>query len=249
MIKLSRVCYAIWSLRPLVSHKSLKMIYFAYFLEVMSYGIIFWGNSPRSITIFKLQKKGHRLITHSRSRDSCRELFKNLDILPFYSQYIFSLLNFVIDNNILLKTNAEVYDVNTRGRNNLYLSQPRLSTYKNGVYYMGIKAFNQLPSFIKDLSDNKNQFKNAFKTTFFWIPFTHSMISLIVNHHFSRCSSMFCILWCFISINVIISLQTWWLYNTKSYMLCQILLCFYFWFDNDPSLYFDTTIPFLTTIF
>jgi hypothetical protein len=30
---------------------------------------------------------------------------------------------------------------------------------KNGVYYIGIKIFNHLPSFIKDLSDNKNQFK------------------------------------------------------------------------------------------
>jgi hypothetical protein len=73
------------------------------------------------------------------------------------------LLNFVIDNTTLFKTNSEVYNVNTRGTNNFYLSQPRLSTYKNGVYYMGIKVFNQLPSFIKDLSDNKNQFKNTLK--------------------------------------------------------------------------------------
>jgi hypothetical protein len=28
---------------------------------------------------------------------------------------------------------------------------------------MGIKVFNQLPSFIKNLSDNKNQFKNTLK--------------------------------------------------------------------------------------
>jgi hypothetical protein len=85
-IKLSRVCDAIRSLRPFVSHKSLKMIYFAYFNAVVLYGIIFWGNSPHSISIFKLQKRAIRLITNSRSRDSCRELFKNLDILPFYSQ-------------------------------------------------------------------------------------------------------------------------------------------------------------------
>jgi hypothetical protein len=90
----------------------------------MSYGIIFWGNSPHRISVFKLQKRAIRFITNSRSR----ELFKNLDILPFYSQYIFSLLNFVIDNTTLFKTNSEVYDVNTRGRNNVYLSKLRLST-------------------------------------------------------------------------------------------------------------------------
>jgi hypothetical protein len=33
----------------------------------------------------------------------------------------------------------------------------------NGVYYMGIKAFNHLPSYIKKLSDNKNKLKNTFK--------------------------------------------------------------------------------------
>jgi hypothetical protein len=127
-IKLSRTCYAIRSLRHFVSHKSLKKIYFANFHAVMSYGIIFWGNSPHSISIFKLQKRVIRLITNSRSRDSCRELFKNLDILPFYWQYISSLLNCVIDNSTLFKTNSEVYNINTRGRNNFYLSQSRLST-------------------------------------------------------------------------------------------------------------------------
>jgi hypothetical protein len=33
-----------------------------------------------------------------RSRDSCRDLFKNLTILPLQSQYILSLLLFVVDN-------------------------------------------------------------------------------------------------------------------------------------------------------
>jgi hypothetical protein len=73
------------------------------------------------------------------------------------------LLIFVIDNISLFKTNSELYDINTRSKNNFYLPQPRLSIYKNGVYYVGIKAFNHLPPCIKKLSDNKNQFKNALK--------------------------------------------------------------------------------------
>jgi hypothetical protein len=95
---------------------------------------------------------------HSRNRDSCREPFKELDILPSCSQYIFSLLVFVIDNISYFKMNLELYEAN-----NFYLSQPRLSIYMNGVYYMGIKAFNHLPSYIKRLLDNKNQFKNTLK--------------------------------------------------------------------------------------
>jgi hypothetical protein len=81
MVKLSKACYAVRSLRPFVSQESLRMIYVSYFHAVMSYGIIFWGNSSHSGNIFKLQKRVIRIITNSRSRDSCRELFKKLDIL------------------------------------------------------------------------------------------------------------------------------------------------------------------------
>ena len=50
---------------------------------IMSYGIIFWGNQPQSEKIFKIQKRVIRIITNSRAKDSCRELFKKLEILPF----------------------------------------------------------------------------------------------------------------------------------------------------------------------
>jgi hypothetical protein len=56
MVKLNKAYYAIRSLRPFVSYESLKMIYYSYFHSVMSYGIIFWGNS-HGRNIFKLKKK------------------------------------------------------------------------------------------------------------------------------------------------------------------------------------------------
>jgi hypothetical protein len=123
----------------------------------MSYGIIFRGNSSHSNNIFKLQRRIIRIITNTRNRDSCRDLFKKLKILPIYFQYTFSLLIFVIDNISLFKTNSELYEINTGIKNNFHPSQPRLSIYRNGVYYMGIKAFNHLPSYIKKLSEDKNQ--------------------------------------------------------------------------------------------
>jgi len=60
------------------------------------------GNSPHSNSIFKLQKKIIRIIMDVGIRDSCREFFKTLNILPLISQYIFSLLLFVliIKNNL-----------------------------------------------------------------------------------------------------------------------------------------------------
>jgi hypothetical protein len=114
MVKLSRACYAIKSLRPFIFHESLRMIYFSYFHTVMSYGIIFWENTLYSNNIFKLQERVVKIITNSRNGDSFRELFKELNILPFYSQYIFSLLTFVIDNMSLFKLNSDLHNFNTR---------------------------------------------------------------------------------------------------------------------------------------
>ena len=53
----------------------------------MTYCVIFRGNSPYNINIFKIQKKIKRIITNLRNMDSCRNIFKTMKILPFYSQY------------------------------------------------------------------------------------------------------------------------------------------------------------------
>jgi hypothetical protein len=85
MRKLSNAIYSIRVVRPFVSQKALRMIYFSYFPTILTYGIIFWGNSSYSNNIFKLQKKVIRIMMNARNRDSCRELFRELNILPLFS--------------------------------------------------------------------------------------------------------------------------------------------------------------------
>jgi len=58
----------------------------------MSYGIIFWGSSSHANNVFILQKRIIGIITNTKPRDSCREVFKNMEIMTFYSQYIYSLI-------------------------------------------------------------------------------------------------------------------------------------------------------------
>jgi hypothetical protein len=96
------------------------MVYFAYVHSVMSYGIILGGSQPHSETIFKIQKRVLRIITNSRARDSCQELFKKLEILPLYSHYIFSLLIFAKNNKHLFSTNYQIHSVRTRSKTNLH---------------------------------------------------------------------------------------------------------------------------------
>jgi hypothetical protein len=55
MPRLGSACYAIRALNPYMSQGTLRMVYFSYFHSIMTYGLVFWGNSPYSIHIFRLQ--------------------------------------------------------------------------------------------------------------------------------------------------------------------------------------------------
>ena len=121
------------------------------------------GNQPHSEKIFKIQKSVIRIITNSRARDSCRELFKKLEILPLYSQYIFSLSIFVIENKHLFSTNYRTHSVHTGFKINLHPPIANLTKFQKGVHYSGIKIFNNLLHNIKDLANETKFFRNALK--------------------------------------------------------------------------------------
>jgi hypothetical protein len=57
----------------------------------MTYGLMFWGNSSLAERIFKIQKRAIRIIKGIIYRESCREHFRNMNILPLRSQYIYSV--------------------------------------------------------------------------------------------------------------------------------------------------------------
>jgi hypothetical protein len=48
----------------------------------MKYGIISWANASDSKKVFTLQKKIVRIMVGVKPQNSCRELFKRLQILP-----------------------------------------------------------------------------------------------------------------------------------------------------------------------
>jgi len=131
--------------------------------SIMSYGLIFWGNSTDSNNIFKIQKRLIRIITNSNKNAPCRELFKSLNILPLQLQYIYSILLFITKNKDQFSLNSHIHAINTRHKNNLYVSAANLTLYQKGVYYSGIKIFNHLPITIKNLSSDRNRFQIALK--------------------------------------------------------------------------------------
>jgi len=146
-----------------MSMNVLRSTYFSYVHSIMSYGLIFWGNSTDSDDIFKIQKRIIRIIANSNKNASCRELFKKLNILPLQSQYIHSILLFITKNKDQFSPNSHIHTINTRRINNLYVPAANLTLYQKDVYYSGIKIFNHLPTTIKNLSDDKNKFQIALK--------------------------------------------------------------------------------------
>jgi len=102
-------------------------------------------------------------MTKSRSRDSCRQLFKRLDILPLQSEYILWLLLFVVKNKDLYTTNQEIHSINTRSNINLHPPVCNMTVFQKVVYFSGIKLFNHLPLNIRSLSNEIKSFKPALK--------------------------------------------------------------------------------------
>jgi hypothetical protein len=128
---------------------TLKIIYYSYVHSIITYRIILGGNSPHNSDIFKIQKRIIRIMTKS-SRDSCRHLFKRLEILPLQSQYIFFVLLFVVKNRDLYSNNQEIHNINTRSNINLYLPMCNLTLFQKGAYFSGIKLFNPFPANVEN---------------------------------------------------------------------------------------------------
>jgi len=159
---LSTACNVIRSIKPLISHETLLLIYHSLFHTVRSYGIIFWGNSCHSIQIFQMHKRVIRSIMGCGTRDSCRILFKKLKVLPLMSQYLLSLLIFVVNNRDPFLINSEIHNTSTRHSSNFHLTSANLDIYQKEAYFSGSKVFNSLPS-VEKFFDNLRSFKSAVK--------------------------------------------------------------------------------------
>ena len=88
----------IWQLRNKVNLDTLKTYYFAHIQSSINYGILCWGNCSRVNDILITPKKIFRLMLSMPFTASCRELFKQLNILTVPSLYIFSSVTFIKSN-------------------------------------------------------------------------------------------------------------------------------------------------------
>jgi hypothetical protein len=129
------------------------------------YGIILGGNSSNSKKIFTLQKQIFRLMAGVKPRNSCRSLFKRLEILALPCECIFLLMNLNVNTQEYFQTNSIIHSVNTRNNNQLHRPIAKIRSFQMSAYYSGIKIFNSLPSSLTSLVNKKAKFKVASKNT------------------------------------------------------------------------------------
>jgi hypothetical protein len=125
--------------------------------------IVFWGNSTDCKRVYSIQKKIIRILLGAKKRVSCRELFKKFNVLPLVSEFLWSLLSFVVGNMEKFQTNSDIHSINTRHKHDLHQPSANLTSYQKGAYYAGIKKFSTLPDSSKSLNNDIKVFKPALK--------------------------------------------------------------------------------------
>jgi hypothetical protein len=96
-------------------------------------------------------------------RNSCRPVFKELNILTLASQYMLSLMIFVKNNLELFTFNCTVHNKLMKNRGNLHVLQSHLSIRQKGVHYVSVKIFNSLSKFLVDLLEDETMFVERLK--------------------------------------------------------------------------------------
>jgi hypothetical protein len=98
-----------------------------------------------------------------RFRETCRDFFKKLNILPLKSRYILSLIMFIVNNSDYFISTKDCHGANTRQSNNLHSPQVNLTVFKMVIYYSDVKIFNSLPLKVKEISHDHKKFKSKLK--------------------------------------------------------------------------------------
>lgn len=162
--KLPSVIFAINELRNVLDFTTLKVLYFPNFHSLISYGIIFWGNSIDVNRIFVLQKRAIRAMLNLKPRDSCKEYFINYNIPTVISLYILECASYVKKHySEIFHKNELQHPYITRNKDKVLCAPfTRLEFIKNGPLHQCIKMYNNLPENLKRI-ENYRQFRKETK--------------------------------------------------------------------------------------
>jgi hypothetical protein len=94
---------------------------------------------------------------------SCRQLFKDLNILPLACMYISEIICHIKLHTDKLEQNTEIHNHNTHQKLDLHVQFCRTNVLKKGVVNIGIKLYSKLPSQIREV-EKMRTFKKELKS-------------------------------------------------------------------------------------
>lgn len=160
--RLAVVCCLIRRLQNVVDKEVLLKVYFGCFHSLMTYGILFWGNSPDAERIFILQKRIVRIINKEHYLAHCKPIFKALNILTLSSQFILEAALLVKKNPDIFTRNSEIHSHNTRQSRQVHKPRVNTTLAQRGPLFASIEVYNNIPQHIQSIQD-LDKFKKALK--------------------------------------------------------------------------------------
>ena len=137
--KLNTSCYMINSLKCVTSRHILRNMCLAYFHVHLRCGLTFCGGDNESKRICKLQIKVVRIINSTGQNVSCRNLFRDLNILPVPCLHISEVICYIKLNVEKMKLNEEIHDLCTCHKSDLHVQFCRTTLLRNSVANLGIR--------------------------------------------------------------------------------------------------------------
>jgi len=131
----------------------------------MEYGITLRGNSTENKSLSATKENNQNY--GSESRNSCRPFFQSLEILTLTSQYIQSLMKCLSHIMKIYTLNFTVHGINMVNKPQLH----KTAAIPEGVYYLSIKIFNELPEYTVVLVVDRKCFVSTLEKYLFNKPF------------------------------------------------------------------------------
>lgn len=160
--KIAKACYALSVLSETCSESVLKSAYYGNVFSLLTYGIIYWGDSVDVMTTFRLQKRCLRTMYHLHCRRSLRNVFKEKEFLTLTGIYILKLCLFVKRNGeYFTKISSLSHNLRTQYKYNYRIPKVHNKIMYKSAFIAAMRVFNNLPVDIKSVEGK--EFKSALK--------------------------------------------------------------------------------------
>jgi len=113
--------------------------------------------------ILRIQKRIIRSMVAVSARTSCRQLFKELNILTLVSLYIMKVICYIRKHHQFVDLNSNIHAYNTWRKMDIHIQSYNTDLYKISVINMSTKLYNKLPGYINEI-DSYKTFKKELKS-------------------------------------------------------------------------------------